>query len=69
MLPYTIFAKRNATVARNSISFEGVLLLSELSYRSQIGPILKILSRSLKWDQSGICSLIHLGAALFESLC
>ena len=65
----TIFAKRNATLVEISINFGRVLLLNESSYRSQIGPILKICLLSSKWDQSGICSFIRLGAALPQSWC
>ena len=38
----TILAERNATVAKSSINFGGVLLLNGISYRPQIGPILKV---------------------------
>ena len=40
----TILAERNATVAKSSINFGGVLLLNELSYRPQFGPIKRSVS-------------------------
>ena len=61
----TILVERNATVAKNNIIFGGSLLLNKCSYKPPIGPILKAWVKSSKWDQVKICSLIHLGAALF----
>ena len=48
----------------NIINFEGALLLDELSYRPQIGRILKSKDNPLKWDQSEVCSFIRLEAVL-----
>jgi len=61
------FGKMNPLLRETSINFKGALLRNKLSYGSQIGPILKSCCCSLKCDQSGVCSSIHLEAVLLQS--
>ena len=44
-------------------------LLDELSYRLQLGLILKSFVCSLKWAQVEVSSSIRLGAVVFQSKC
>ena len=54
---------------KNPYNYECIYFLNELSYRPQLGLILKSWHSSLKWAWVEVCNSIRLGAAIFQSWC